>query len=100
MRGLHRLAFVLAVLCAFSLGLCLFLFFAPAPAVSAEPPPLYLLRDDDGRLALYAPGDPLPVRTYDVYTRLLPEPDRRRLLAGVEIFSEAQLQQRLEDYGL
>ena len=37
---------------------------------------------------------------YDLLTRLLPEQDVLALQQGVPVQDEAELQQRLEDYGL
>ena len=42
-----------------------------------------------------------PLATYDdLYTRLLPESDVLALQQGVFVADEAELQRRLEDYGL
>ena len=57
---------------------------------SAPPAPRYLLKDSGGHLALYD----------EVYTRLLPEGDVLALQQGVPVYDEAELQKRLEDYGL
>ena len=48
----------------------------------------------------YTPDGTGPLAQYDVYTRLLPEPDCLALQQGVSIYTEAELQQKLEDYGL
>ena len=65
------------------------------------PAPLYVLADDGGRVAVYGPEGPEgePVRVYEIHTRLLPEPDQQRLQQGVPVYTEQELQQRLEDYG-
>lgn len=57
----------------------------------------YVLRDENGHLALYENGS--AVKQYDVYTALLPEADRQLLLAGIPIQDQAQLNALLEDYG-
>lgn len=41
-----------------------------------------------------------PLAQYDLLTRLLPEQDVLALQQGVPVQDEAELQQRLEDYGL
>ena len=48
------------------------------------------------------PGDGTgPLAQYDeIYTRLLPESDVLALQQGVPVYDEAELQKRLEDYGL
>ena len=73
-------------------------FFVPAQ--KQQPQAQYLLKDNAGRLALYTPDGTGPLAQYDVYTRLLPEPDCLALQQGVSIYTEAELQQKLEDYGL
>ena len=52
------------------------------------------------RLRTYTPDGTGPLAQYDVYTRLLPEPDCLALQQDVSIYTEAELQQKLEDYGL
>ena len=64
-------------------------------------PPRYLLRDSGGHIALYTADGIGPLATYDdLYTRLLPESDVLALQQGVFVADEAELQRRLEDYGL
>ena len=54
-----------------------------------------------GHVALYTADGIGPLATYDdLYTRLLPESDVLALQQGVFVADEAELQRRLEDYGL
>ncbi len=73
-------------------------------ALSSRPQPQqntgYLLKDNGGHLALYTADGTGPLAEYDIYTRLLPENDILALQEGVAVADEAELQQRLEDYGL
>lgn len=62
--------------------------------------PAYLLKDNGGYLALYTGEGEGPLAEYDLRTRLLPEQDVLALQQGVPVQDEAELQQRLEDYGL
>ncbi len=63
--------------------------------------PRYLLKDHAGHIALYAGDGTGPLAQYDeIYTRLLPESDVLALQQGVPVYDEAELQKRLEDYGL
>ena len=58
-------------------------------------------RQIDGHGALYTADGIGPLATYDdLYTRLLPESDVLALQQGVFVADEAELQRRLEDYGL
>lgn len=66
-----------------------------------EQAPRYLLKDHAGHVALYAGDGTGPLAQYDqIYTRLLPESDVLALQQGVPVYDEAELQRRLEDYGL
>lgn len=59
------------------------------------------LKDSGGHVALYTADGIGPLATYDdLYTRLLPESDVLALQQGVFVADEAELQRRLEDYGL
>ena len=62
--------------------------------------PQYLLKDNAGHVALYAADGSRPLAQYDIYTRLLPEADVLALQQGIAVQDEADLQQKLEDYGL
>lgn len=85
----------LAVLC---LAAALVWFARPQPESAA---PRYLLKDSGGHIALYTADGIGPLATYDdLYTRLLPESDVLALQQGVFVADEAELQRRLEDYGL
>ena len=86
---------MLALLC---IAAAVTVFFVPVQ--KQQPQAQYLLKDNAGRLALYTPDGTGPLAQYDVYTRLLPEPDCLALQQGVSIYTEAELQQKLEDYGL
>ncbi len=65
-----------------------------------EEGPRYMLKDNAGYLALYTAEGEGPLAEYDLRTRLLPEQDVLALQQGVPVQDEAELQQRLEDYGL
>ena len=79
----------LAVLC---LAAALVWFARPQPETAA---PRYLLKDSGGHVALYTADGIGPLAT-----RLLPESDVLALQQGVFVADEAELQRRLEDYGL
>ena len=95
-RGVYlALLAAAAVLC---LAAALVWFARPQPETAA---PRYLLKDSGGHVALYTADGIGPLATYDdLYTRLLPESDVLALQQGVFVADEAELQRRLEDYGL
>lgn len=91
---------LLAALCGIGLVLSLFWMVRPGPSAqggsSAAP---YILKDHEGRLAVFAAGADEPLRVYDVYTHLLPEPDVTALQKGIPVESEERLDRLLEDFG-
>lgn len=97
-QGYRRWLLGLAMLALLCIAAAVAAFFLPAQ--SQQPQAQYLLKDNAGRLALYTPDGTGPLAQYDVYTRLLPEQDCLALQQGVAVYTEAELQQKLEDYGL
>ena len=91
-RGYRRYLLGLAMLALLCIAAAVTVFFVPVQ--KQQPQAQYLLKDNAGRLALYTPDGTGPLAQYDVYTRLL------ALQQGVSIYTEAELQQKLEDYGL
>lgn len=65
-----------------------------------EAKPEYILRDNAGRVALYAGDGSGPLAEYNIYTRLLPQADVLALQQGVPVQNDTALQRLLEDYGL
>ena len=96
--GYRRYLLGLAMLALLCIAAAVTVFFVPVQ--KQQPQAQYLLKDNAGRLALYTPDGTGPLAQYDVYTRLLPEPDCLALQQGVSIYTEAELQKKLEDYGL
>ena len=69
--------------------------------VQTEPQPLWILKDDGGRLAQYdytRQQDP-PIQTFAVYTALLPPTDLERLRSGIPVYSAEELRRLIEDLG-
>lgn len=73
----------------------------PAAATESVPSegPIYLLRDDHGLLALYDPDSGELIRRYEIYTHLLPTADVDALRKGIEIYTDAELERLIEDFG-
>lgn len=90
-RGYRRYLLGLAMLALLCIAAAVTVFFVPVQ--KQQPQAQYLLKDNAGRLALYTPDGTGPLAQYDVYTRLLPEPDCLALQQGVSIYTEAELQQ-------
>lgn len=96
----------LAALCAAALAISIFWMAGPALGLHRQEPPTaeadipYLLRDNGGRIALYRQGETEPVKVYELYTHLLPQPDVLSLQKGIPVESEEELARLLEDFGL
>ena len=73
-----------------------------APAASEISPapkePKMRLGIYEGYLALYSGSGRYPTEIYSVMIRSLPEEDRKKLGNGIELSSEAELREILEDY--
>ena len=80
-RGYRRYLLGLAMLALLCIAAAVTVFFVPVQ--KQQPQAQYLLKDNAGRLALYTPDGTGPLAQYDVYTRLLPEPDCLALQQGV-----------------
>lgn len=70
----------------------------PQTSRVAQPTSPYILREFEGRLAVYFNDEPNPQKVFDVYTSTLPPYDRGQLQQGVAINSYEELVQRIEDY--
>jgi len=58
----------------------------------------YELRDWEGQLAVFCPGEPLPRMVLEVYTCTLPPYDQQLLQQGIAVSGYQELLARLEDY--
>lgn len=98
-----RWFWALAALCVLALALALLWMLAPRRVEPSPRQPLYVLRDLNGRVARYEPGQDTaqpPDEVYaGVYTNLLPEQDVLALREGIPVYSEEELQRLLEDFG-
>ena len=71
---------------------------AGAVASSPEPDYLYIIREYDGRVAVFARGQSTPEMVLDRLVHHLPTYDRLQLREGVPVFTKEELQERIEDY--
>lgn len=63
-----------------------------------QSPAGYLLRDYEGRLAIFREDSDTPEMIFDVYTRLLPPADQEKLTAGISALDYETLTRLIEDY--
>ncbi|MDR2655737.1 MAG: hypothetical protein LBC56_06660 [Oscillospiraceae bacterium] len=72
--------------------------FESAPSALAENEYLYIVREFEGRLAVFEKGRVNPKIVYSVYTSHLPAADRQRLAQGIPAKDERELRLIIEDY--
>lgn len=94
-KALIMMCFPVAVLMlVLSVLLCL-----PKTQAAATPAAEYVLKDYGGNPALFYSDNEMPVRVYPtIYTHLLPRADAENLQNGIEITTEEQLRQLIEDF--
>ena len=69
------------------------------PAGEDPPPPYaYLLREYQGRIAVYTAGQEEPDMVLNVMVKHLPEYDRRQLEEGITVASYSELESLIEDF--
>ena len=74
----------------------------PESAVSSDPASAaqtgYLLRELDGRIALYVLPSDQPETVYEIYVDLLPETDIARLRQGIRLDTREEAEAYLADF--
>ena len=68
------------------------------PEPAEEPLWLYMIKEHDGRVAVFGQDLSEPVTVLEQRVRHLPEYDRIQMAEGVEVFSDEELAARIEDY--
>ena len=58
----------------------------------------YVLSEYEGRIALFENGDEIPKEIYDVMVSALPQEDAERIIQGIIVENESDLQSLIEDY--
>lgn len=64
-------------------------------AVSAE---RFILREYDGRIGVFLPGDDTPSEIIPVYVIYLPEADRKALAQGIAVSGRSKLRAMIDDF--
>lgn len=67
-------------------------------AAAHEEQPSYTVREYEGRLAVFRYGETEPFTTMDVRAAMLPDHDREQFRKGVDLYSEKELKQLMEDF--
>ena len=63
--------------------------------VSAEP---FILKEYDGRIGVFVPGDDTPSEIVPVYVLYLPEADRKALASGISVSGRKALRAMIDDF--
>lgn len=58
----------------------------------------YVVKEHDGKIGIFAPGNAEPGQVLDIDTSVLPELDQLALEQGIEIRSDAELRRLIEDF--
>ena len=72
-----------------------------APAIipaDAEPTYSYILREYEGRIAVFVPDTPEPQIIFDVFVKFLPDYDRMQMKQGIPVADYTTLSAIIEDY--
>lgn len=59
---------------------------------------IYILREYNGKLAVFNGDDNAPSEIFDVYVNSFGEVDRKALYKGITAYSEEELNRLIEDY--
>jgi hypothetical protein len=58
----------------------------------------YVLKEYQGKIAVYSTQDEQPKQIFDIYLNTLPDSDVQRLKEGIPIQSEEQLEEYIQDF--
>ncbi|MGI6403305.1 MAG: hypothetical protein ACOX0K_03590 [Oscillospiraceae bacterium] len=68
------------------------------PQQEIEDDYLYMIKEHQGRIAIFARGSEVPELIFDKQLKHLPEYDRIQLKEGIKIYTSEELNARIEDY--
>ncbi len=58
----------------------------------------YIMRDYDGRIAVFRNGEDYPEEVFDIFTSSLPQEEWERMINGIAIKDNQELQEMIEAY--
>lgn len=59
---------------------------------------MYVLRDYNGRIAVFACGEDEPLEVFDIFTSSLPKSEAERVYKGITVEGGEALQRLIEDF--
>ncbi|NMB30736.1 MAG: hypothetical protein GX988_04770 [Clostridiales bacterium] len=60
--------------------------------------PFYIIKEYNGRIAVFISNQQEPMREYDTYVNTLPDKDKELLKNGIVAMNDEELRDRIEDY--
>ena len=58
----------------------------------------YIMRDYNGRIAVFRNGESSPEEVFDIFTSSLPKEEYERLMSGISVKDDSELQKLIEAY--
>ena len=97
---------LLTALIVFVLIICILLITLPSAAIKPQPAEqtdtsvqtVYLLKEYNGQIGAFAPGESEPFYTLETPFSVLPAADQSALLSGIEADSKEELMRLIEDF--
>ncbi|MGN0545023.1 MAG: BofC C-terminal domain-containing protein [Acutalibacteraceae bacterium] len=82
-----------------ALALCAAAFLTTSFVIEkTATPDKYIIRDYQGRVAVFRYGEDEPEEVFEVFTSSLPESECERISKGITVKSDEELQSLIEDY--
>ncbi len=82
-----------------ALALCAAAFLTTSFVIEKNATPgKYIIRDYQGRVAVFRYGEDEPEEVFEVFTSSLPESECERISKGITVKSDEELQSLIEDY--
>ena len=84
------------------LAVCAAAFFTVSAITTQRAEPdaseMYVLRDYNGRIAVFACGEDEPLEVFDIFTSSLPKSEAERVYKGITVEGGEALQRLIEDF--
>lgn len=93
---MNNYKYILISIIAVMLVFIMFLFFTSRGV--NEPESFEILKEYNGKVALYDSNNTTPVSVYNIYIDSLPQNDQKSLKEGIKIESDNHLDKILQDY--
>lgn len=96
MKKINNSYLIICLICAAVIGTSSAMLLTAPKSIEGQE---YILREQNGKLALFDGKTKQLCKEYEIYTQLLPQNDIDALRCGIKVQTPAQLNSLLEDYG-